>query len=105
MTPLPSAILFATLTTIATCAPAIPLLSPTNATVTTYQCTNSPKWAAPDFRRRECYSTVASEAFLDELTDFDTEPVEFYTNTRGRLSPLQRRLTIQPVPRKYTSGA
>ena len=103
MTPLLSAILVATLTAIATSAPAIPLVSPPNHTVTTYQCTSSPKWADPDFRRRECYSAVASEAFLDELIDFDTEPVEFYTKTGG-LSPLQRRQNIQPVPRKYTIG-
>ena len=103
MPPLPSAILFATLTAVATCAPAIPLLSPPNNTVTTYQCTSSPKWANPHFRRRECYSAVASEAFVGELRDFDNEPVEFYTRTGG-LSPLQRRENLQPVPRKYTSG-
>lgn len=103
MTSLLSAILFATLAAIVTSAPVIPLFSPTNDTLTTYQCTRSPKWAAPEFRRRECYSTIVSEAFLDELTDFDVEPVEFYTDAGG-LSPLERRLTIQPVPRKYTSG-
>ena len=47
--------------------------------------------------------TLTSEAFQDELTDFGDEPVEFYTDTSG-LSPLQRRLNIQAVPRKYTSG-
>lgn len=47
--------------------------------------------------------TVTSEAFLDELIDFGDEPVEFYMDTGG-LSPLQRRLTPQAVPRKYTSG-
>ena len=103
MFPLLSAILFATLTAVATCAPATPLVSPTNGTLTTYQCTGSQKWAAPDFRRRACYMTVTTEAFLDELTDFGDEPVEFYTDTSG-LSPLQRRLNLQPVPRKYTSG-
>ena len=104
MNPLLSAILFATLAAIATCAPAIPLISPTNGTLTTYQCTDSQKWAAPDFRRRDCYMTVASEAFLDELTDFGDEHVEFYTDTGGGLSPLSRRINLQPVPRKYTSG-
>ena len=105
MIPMLSAIFFAALAAIATCAPAaISLLSPINGTLTTYQCTGSQKWAAPDFRRRECYMTVVSEAFLDELKDFGDEPVEFFTDTGGGLSPLRKRLTDQAVPRKYTSG-
>ena len=103
MIPLLATTLFATLAAIAISAPAISLVPPTNGTLTTYQCTGSQKWAAPDFRGRECYMTVTTEAFMDELTDFGDEPVEFYTDTGG-LSPLQRRLNLQPVPRKYTSG-
>ena len=103
MIPLLSTTLFATLAAIATCAPAIPLVFPTNSTLTTYQCTDSQKWAAPDFRRRECYMTIKSKAFLDELDDFGDESVEFYTNAGG-LPPLQRKFNLQPVPRKYTSG-
>lgn len=98
-----SAILFATLAAIATCAPAISLASPTNNTVTTYQCTDSQKWAAPGFSRGDCYKAVTSGAFADELTDFGNEEVEFYTDTGGPI-PLPEAHDLQAVPRKYPSG-
>ena len=98
-----SAILFATLAAIATCAPAISLASPTNNTVTIYQCTDSQKWAAPIFRRGDCYYAVATGAFADELADFGADEVEFYTDDGGHI-PLPEAHDLQAVPRKYTFG-
>ena len=98
-----SAILFATLAAIATCAPAIFIASPTNNTFTTFQCTDSQKWAAPGFHPKDCYKAVASGAFVDELTDFGADEVEFYTFDGGP-EPLPVGNSLQEVPRKYTFG-
>ena len=98
-----SAVLFATLAAIATCAPAISVASPTNNTPTLYQCTDSEKWTAPIFLRGDCYMALASGAFVDELNYFDDELVEFYTDGGGPLS-LPENQPRQAVPRKYTFG-
>ena len=97
------AILFATLAAIATCAPAISITSPTNNTFTTFQCTDSRKWAASKFHPKDCYKAVASGAFADELTDFGADEVEFYT-FNGEPEPLPVDYYLQKVPRKYTFG-
>ena len=97
-----SAILFATFASIATCVPAISLASPTNNTVTIYQCTDSQKWAAPGFTPGDCYYAVATGAFADELADFGADEVEFYSDS-GHIPPPKAH-DLQAVPRKYTFG-
>ena len=72
-----SAVLFATLAAIATCAPAISVASSTNNTPLLYQCTDSEKWTAPGLNRGDCYMALAPGAFVDELRYFDDELVEF----------------------------